>query len=154
MSAAQCVCPHCGKSIAVVDSRSTRALAVTVSRIAGIGIARTRHAPEIEIIRRAAAAFGTTPTLILSREKLRTVALARKVAIYTIRRELGRSFPEIGRIFGHADHTSAMVAYRSVVGMLSNIVDGEPLSRLVDRIASGEGFDDVEAEPPVQARAV
>lgn len=50
----------------------------------------------------------------------RTTALARHVAMHMLRSEpFHRSFPEIGREFGQADHTSAMYACEKIARLVA-----------------------------------
>jgi len=138
-----CACPHCGKPVAIVGADTPKALTVAVAKIAGIGLARTRHDPAVEIIRRTAALLGTTPTALLGTDRHRSIAFARHLAMYVIRRDLDRSYPEIGTIFGHRDHTSAMHGVRRILDMLSHIDTGDDVAKLVEVISTGQGIDDV-----------
>ncbi|MCC6648766.1 MAG: chromosomal replication initiator protein DnaA [Polyangiaceae bacterium] len=57
--------------------------------------------------------FHVRSTDLASRDRHRTVALARHVAMYLAKQRLGVSFPELGRAFGK-DHTTVMSAVRKV----------------------------------------
>ena len=62
----------------------------------------------------AAGAWGLSPEeiLIASRGR-RSVADARALAMWLVRRKFGFSYPELGRIFGR-DHTTCLHAVRRI----------------------------------------
>jgi len=51
---------------------------------------------------------------LLSRDRHKSVAFARQVAMYLCRQRLKCSFPELARAFGNRDHTTVMSAVRRV----------------------------------------
>lgn len=51
---------------------------------------------------------------LLSKDRHKSVAFARQVAMYLCRQRLKSSFPELGRAFGNRDHTTVMSAVRRV----------------------------------------
>jgi chromosomal replication initiator protein len=51
---------------------------------------------------------------LLSKDRHKSVAFARHVAMYLCKQRLKSSFPEIGRAFGNRDHTTVMAAVRKV----------------------------------------
>jgi chromosomal replication initiator protein len=51
---------------------------------------------------------------LLSRDRHKSVAFARHVAMYLCKHRLKCSFPELGRAFGNRDHTTVMSAVRKV----------------------------------------
>jgi chromosomal replication initiator protein len=58
--------------------------------------------------------FRVTNAELLSKDRHRSVAFARQVAMYLCRQRLKSSFPELGRAFGNRDHTTVMSAVRKV----------------------------------------
>jgi chromosomal replication initiator protein len=58
--------------------------------------------------------FRVTNTDLLSKDRHKSVAFARQVAMYLCRQRLKSSFPELGRAFGNRDHTTVMSAVRRV----------------------------------------
>lgn len=79
-----------------------------------------------DMIRLAAAAFGTTEGAIKSPLKIRSLCRARQTAMFLCRRFAQSSpaysgacsFPEIGRRFGDRDHTTVMHAVAKVEGIV------------------------------------
>ena len=51
---------------------------------------------------------------MISKDRHKSVAFARQVAMYICRQRLKCSFPELGRAFGNRDHTTVMNAVRRV----------------------------------------
>lgn len=68
-----------------------------------------------QVLRRAvsqASARHRVPEVdILGRRRLKPIAHARQYAMWLLREE-GYSYPEIGRAFGHKDHTGALWGVR------------------------------------------
>jgi chromosomal replication initiator protein len=58
--------------------------------------------------------FSLTSTELLSKNRHKSVAFARQVAMYLCRQRLNCSFPELGRAFGNRDHTTVISACRRV----------------------------------------
>jgi chromosomal replication initiator protein len=58
--------------------------------------------------------FRLTNAELLSKDRHKSVAFARQVAMYLCRQRLRSSFPELGRAFGNRDHTTVMSAVRRV----------------------------------------
>jgi chromosomal replication initiator protein len=58
--------------------------------------------------------FGIRRWQILSRDRHKSTALARHIAMYLVKTKTSWSFPEIGRAFGGRDHTTVMSAVRKV----------------------------------------
>lgn len=54
---------------------------------------------------------------LLSKDRHKSVAFARHVAMYLCKTRLKCSFPELGRAFGNRDHTTVMSAVRKVEGL-------------------------------------
>ncbi len=59
--------------------------------------------------------FGMPREQLTSRDRHKSVAFARQMAMYLIRQTLQLSYPEIGRLFGR-DHTTVMHAVRIIPG--------------------------------------
>jgi chromosomal replication initiator protein len=69
----------------------------------------------VEDIQRAVCShFRLSNSELLSKDRHKSVAFARHVAMYLCRQRLGSSFPEFGRAFGNRDHTIVMSAVRRV----------------------------------------
>jgi chromosomal replication initiator protein len=51
---------------------------------------------------------------LLSKDRHKSIAFARHVAMYLCKQRLKSSFPEIGRAFGNRDHTTVMAAVKKV----------------------------------------
>jgi chromosomal replication initiator protein len=69
----------------------------------------------VEDIQRAVCGhFRLTNSELLSKDRHKSVAFARQVAMYLCRQRLKSSFPELGRAFGNRDHTTVMSAVRRV----------------------------------------
>jgi len=58
--------------------------------------------------------FRLSNSELLSKDRHKSVAFARQVAMYVCRQRLKCSFPELGRAFGNRDHTTVMSAVRRV----------------------------------------
>jgi chromosomal replication initiator protein len=77
--------------------------------------ARANEVESVEDIQRAVCKhFRLTNSELLSKDRHKSVAFARQVAMYLCRQRLRRSFPELGRAFGNRDHTTVMSAVRRV----------------------------------------
>ena len=69
----------------------------------------------VEDIQRAVCShFRLSNSDLLSKDRHKSVAFARQVAMYLCRQRLKCSFPELGRAFGNRDHTTVMSAVRRV----------------------------------------
>src|SRR5512133_3452841 len=81
------------------------------------------HRPDltsVEDIQRAVCGhFRLTNADLLSKDRHRSVAFARQVAMYLCRQRLKCSFPELGRAFGNRDHTTVMSAVRRMEALRS-----------------------------------
>ncbi len=72
-------------------------------------------ASSVEDIQRAVCNhFSFSNVELLSKDRHKSVAFARQVAMYLCRQRLKCSFPELGRAFGNRDHTTVMSACRRV----------------------------------------
>jgi chromosomal replication initiator protein len=69
----------------------------------------------VEDIQRAVCHhFHLRSTDLVSKDRHKSVAFARHVAMYLCKQRLKCSFPEIGRAFGNRDHTTVMSAVRKI----------------------------------------
>src|SRR5690606_22041084 len=76
---------------------------------------RRQETRSVEDIQRAVCGhFRLTNAELLSKDRHKSVAFARQVAMYLCRQRLKCSFPELGRAFGNRDHTTVMSAVRRV----------------------------------------
>lgn len=76
--------------------------------------AQSRPPQAAEIERGVAAYFGLSVEAIRSRSRDRAVTQARALAMYLIRRHTALSFPEIGRLLGHKQHSTVLMAVRRI----------------------------------------
>lgn len=84
-----------------------------------------------KIVRRVLPRFGMegeAPEILCSKDRHRTIAEARHVAVWVTRKVLGLSFPELGREFGNRDHTTMMNAFRRIESLVA-IGDRNPVAR-------------------------
>jgi len=58
--------------------------------------------------------FKLRTTDLLSKDRHKSIAFARHVAMYLCKQRLKSSYPELGRAFGNRDHTTVMSAVRKV----------------------------------------
>ncbi len=58
--------------------------------------------------------FKLRSTDLISKDRHKSIAFARHVAMYLCKQRLKCSFPELGRAFGNRDHTTVMSAVRKV----------------------------------------
>ena len=67
----------------------------------------------LAIVEEVAAKHGLTASDLLSRDRHKSVARARGIAMWSARTQLGLSYPELGAQFGR-DHTTCMSYVRKV----------------------------------------
>jgi chromosomal replication initiator protein len=84
------------------------------AEIAAISPARADITSVEDIQRAVCSHFRLSNSELLSKDRHKSVAFARHVAMYLCRQRLGCSFPELGRAFGNRDHTTVMSAVRRV----------------------------------------
>ncbi len=84
------------------------------AEIAAISPARAETTSVEDIQRAVCNHFRLSNSELLSKDRHKSVAFARHVAMYLCRQRLGCSFPELGRAFGNRDHTTVMSAVRRV----------------------------------------
>jgi chromosomal replication initiator protein len=84
------------------------------SEIAAISPTRADTTSVQDIQRAVCSHFRLSNSELLSKDRHKSVAFARHVAMYLCRQRLGCSFPELGRAFGNRDHTTVMSAVKRV----------------------------------------
>jgi chromosomal replication initiator protein len=88
-------------------------------RALGDIIAHQNQQPRVgEVQRRVAERFCVRPERIATRSRDRTVALARAVIMYLLRRHTDLSYLQIVRGLGHKNHTTAVMACRRIQELL------------------------------------
>ena len=76
-----------------------------------------------DVVRAVCHHFNLRSSDLLGKDRHRSVAQARHVAIYLCRQRLKCSYPELGRHFGHRDHTSVMHAVKKVAALKTTDAD-------------------------------
>lgn len=66
------------------------------------------------MLRATASLFGVLPSELTSAGRSGTVASARHVAVWLARDVWGYSYPQLGKLFGGRDHTTAMNSVKRV----------------------------------------
>ncbi len=80
-----------------------------------VSISHRTQTLSIEDIQRAVCQhFHLRTSDLTSKDRHKTVAFARHVAMYLCKQRLKCSFPELGRAFGNRDHTTVMSAVRKI----------------------------------------
>jgi len=94
----------------------------------------------VEDIQRAVCShFRLSNSELLSKDRHKSVAFARQVAMYLCRQRLKCSFPELGRAFGNRDHTTVMSAVRRVEALRQRDPQvNAHLEAIEQRLASSE----------------
>jgi chromosomal replication initiator protein len=89
-------------------------LAFARTEIALAGATRPNEASVEDIQRLVCHHFKLRSTDLLSKDRHKSIAFARHVAMYLCKQRLKCSFPELGRAFGNRDHTTVISAVRKV----------------------------------------
>ncbi len=89
-------------------------LAFARTEIAATTTARPNEASVEDIQRVVCHHFKLRSTDLLSKDRHKSIAFARHVAMYLCKQRLKCSFPELGRAFGNRDHTTIISAVRKV----------------------------------------
>jgi chromosomal replication initiator protein len=89
-------------------------LAFTESELAMVNPIKADSSSVEDIQRAVCNHFSFSNAELLSKDRHKSVAFARQVAMYLCRQRLKCSFPELGRAFGNRDHTTVMSACRRV----------------------------------------
>jgi chromosomal replication initiator protein len=116
-----------------IDEEFTRSELSTVSP-------RRTDIMSVEDIQRAVCShFRLSNSELLSKDRHKSVAFARQVAMYLCRQRLKCSFPELGRAFGNRDHTTVMSAVRRVEALRQRDPQvSAHLEAIEQRLASSE----------------
>jgi chromosomal replication initiator protein len=85
--------------------------------ITAAGAGRANETSVEDIQRVVCHYFKLRSTDLLSKDRHKSIAFARHVAMYLCKQRLKCSFPELGRAFGNRDHTTVMSAVRKIEGM-------------------------------------
>jgi chromosomal replication initiator protein len=89
-------------------------LAFARTEVAATATARPNEASVEDIQRVVCHHFKLRSTDLLSKDRHKSIAFARHVAMYLCKQRLKCSFPELGRAFGNRDHTTIISAVRKV----------------------------------------
>lgn len=81
---------------------------------------------------------GTTPTGLRGRSRARDVAYARHLAMYLLKADAGLSVAEIGRQFGHRDHSTVLSAIQRIAMELNTRTETAADLRAVRSGLAGE----------------
>lgn len=102
--------------LAAKSSLTGRRIDVEFARTELLVVASRRPDPTsvADIQRAVCGHFRLSNSELLSKDRHKSVAFARQVAMYLCRRRLKCSFPELGRAFGNRDHTTVLSAVRRV----------------------------------------
>ena len=88
-----------------------------------------------------AKSFNLTSDRLISRDRSRSIALPRQIAMYLMRREIDISLPQIGKELGGRDHSTVMYAIDKITDLLER---DERLRRQVVQIRQK-----LHSQPPV-----
>ncbi|MFO0665063.1 MAG: chromosomal replication initiator protein DnaA [Polyangiaceae bacterium] len=75
---------------------------------------------------------------LLSKDRHKSIAFARHVAMYLCKQRLKCSFPELGRAFGGRDHTTVMSAVRKVESLRENDAEVRAHLEAIERKIASE----------------
>jgi chromosomal replication initiator protein len=89
-------------------------LAFARTEMALAGATRPNEASVEDIQRLVCHHFKLRSVDLLSKDRHKSIAFARHVAMYLCKQRLKCSFPELGRAFGNRDHTTVISAVRKV----------------------------------------
>jgi chromosomal replication initiator protein len=67
-----------------------------------------------QVIEEVCSHFGVTRSDLLSAGRRHKLVFARQVGMFLCRTHLGLSFPELGRIFGGRDHSTALYSCKKI----------------------------------------
>ncbi len=89
-------------------------MAFAKSELAATSSARPQMMSVEDIQRAVCHHFHLRSSELVSKDRHKSVAFARHVAMYLCKQRLKCSFPELGRAFGNRDHTTVMSAVRKI----------------------------------------
>lgn len=78
-----------------------------------------------QIIQEVAASHGLKDSDLIGPSRLKSVSWARHEAVWRIRQQTNLSLPQIGRILGGRDHTTALHSERRYAAKLKTLVAAE-----------------------------
>ncbi|MBK6463509.1 MAG: chromosomal replication initiator protein DnaA [Myxococcales bacterium] len=84
-------------------------LSASMPRVSETGVA--------DVQREVCHHFKLTERELCSKDRHKSIAFARHVAMYLCKQRLKSSYPELGRAFGNRDHTTVMSAVRKIEGL-------------------------------------
>jgi chromosomal replication initiator protein len=102
--------------LAAKSSLLSRAIDMEFAKqeIASAGAGRASETSVEDVQRVVCHYFKLRSADLLSKDRHKSVAFARHVAMYLCKQRLKCSFPELGRAFGNRDHTTVMSAVRKI----------------------------------------
>lgn len=107
-----------------------------------------------QVIFAVARVYHITRAELMAKDRHKSIAEARQVAMYLTRRLTHMSFPEIGIVFGNRDHTTVMSAFRKMSrtenpGVLARIAQVLTLAGATDplRKTTAAAFEPQRTEP-------
>ncbi len=111
--------------LAAKASLMAKAIEIDFARteMAATSTARPNEASVEDIQRVVCHHFKLRSTDLLSKDRHKSIAFARHVAMYLCKQRLKCSFPELGRAFGNRDHTTVISAVRKVEALRTNDPD-------------------------------
>jgi chromosomal replication initiator protein len=110
-----------------------------LSEMSLVSPSRRNQVSVADIQRAVCNHFRLTNAELLSKDRHKSVAFARQVAMYLCRQRIRSSFPELGRAFGNRDHTTVMSAVRRVEALRQRDPQvNAHLEAIEQRLASGE----------------
>ena len=87
-------------------------------------IISTDHLVSLQSIQNCVCnAFAITRNELLSNTRIRTIAVARQVAMYLSKDLTGYSYAEIGKVFGNRDHSTVVHAVKNVRRKMSTDIN-------------------------------
>jgi chromosomal replication initiator protein len=107
--------------------------------IAAVVGARANEASVEDVQRVVCHHFKLRSGDLLSKDRHRSVAFARHVAMYLCKQRLKCSFPELGRAFGNRDHTTVMSAVRKVEHLRTSDTEVRAHLEAIERKLGNEG---------------
>jgi chromosomal replication initiator protein len=85
---------------------------------------RCRSTPAVADIQREVAEYFHIPVAeMVSQRRARCVARPRQVAMYLAKLRTPKSLPNIGKLFGHRDHTTVIHAVRQIERLMGEDQD-------------------------------
>jgi chromosomal replication initiator protein len=111
-------------------TREPITLAAAKDQLKPVLALKSTEVPISRVIDVVAAYYGLRAKDLTGPSRQRQVTRARQVAMYLVRKHLGRSLPEIGRAFGDRDHTTVLASVQKIEGMKDDAGVQPVLTRL------------------------